>query len=347
MRARYWDDALQVWKWDRLKGVGADTFGTARRPLQKDQFRADHAHGYIPQTLADLGLLGLGVNLLLLIAWLGAAARATGLKPPWRIGAWTVAALRARSVKVPLARRAPQPWSAERIGLVAIALSAVAFGLHSAIDWTWFIHGTALVGLLCAGWVAGRGPLSEPLPRLRAPRLPAAAPRAALAATVVAAGLVAAWTTWQPLRAQQAYFDAVDALDAGRPAQARADARRSIDLNPLSVTARLKLAEIEQTDGRPAEARAIAQHAVELQPANRDAWLTLGQLLLEQGDAERAVAALNAAVFLDPRSPATQLRLHEAQTQAGVSAAPPADPTAPPADPTAPPAGATPPPDAP
>jgi len=337
MRARYWDNALQIWKWDRLKGVGADTYGTARRPIQPDKLRADHAHGYIPQTLADLGLLGIGVNLLLLVAWLAAAARSTALRPPWRVGAWAVAAVRARTVKVPLQRRAPTPWSAERIGLVAIALSAVAFGLHSAIDWTWFIHGTAVVGLICAGWVAGRGPLDEPAPVLRRPRLGSAGvPRLAFAATVVLAGLVAAWTTWQPLRAQEANFDAIEALDAGRIAQARADAKRATELNPLSVDGRLTLADVEQADGRAAEAIAIAQRAVRDQPANRDTWMALGRLQLAQGDAARAVASFQAAVFLDPQSPSTQAELAEAQAQAGAA---PAAGTAPPST-----GGTTPPP---
>lgn len=348
MRARYWDDALQIWKWDRLKGVGADTYGTARRPIQPDKFRADHAHGYIPQTLADLGLLGLGLNLLLLVAWLGAAARATALKPPWRIGAWAVAAARARTAKVPVPRREPQPWSPERIGLATIALSAVAFGLHSAVDWTWFIHGTAVIGMICAGWVAARGPLTDPLPPLRPLRRAIAdLPRLALAATVVLAGLVAAWTTWQPLRAQEANFTAIEALGDGRIAQARADARRAIDLNPLSIDGRLTLADVEQADGRAAEALALAQRAVRLQPANRDTWLALGQLLLQQGDAARAVTAFQAAVFLDPQSPGTQALLADAQAQAGVvpTAPPAAGTTTPPAPgaTTPPAAGTTPP----
>jgi hypothetical protein len=328
MRARYWDDALQVWKWDRLKGTGADTFGTARRPLQKDQFRVDHAHGYVFQTLADLGLVGLAVNLLLLLSWLVAAARATALAPPWRVGRWCVAAVRARSAKVPLERRPPVAWSAERIGLVALSLSAVAFGLHSAIDWTWFVPGTAAIGLICAGWVAARGPLSEALPPLRRPwPLAASAPRLALAATVALAGLTAAWATLQPLRAQNANFAAIEALAAGRLPQARAEARRAIDLNPLSVDGRLTLADVEQAQGRSAEALATAQRAVREQPANRDTWMALGSLLLQQGDAARAVAAFNAAVFLDPRSPATQARLQQAQQQAGATgAAPPAAP---------------------
>ena len=35
----------------------------------------------------------------------------------------------------------------------------VVFGVHSAIDWTWFVPGNVVPALLLAGWVAGRGPL--------------------------------------------------------------------------------------------------------------------------------------------------------------------------------------------
>ena len=35
----------------------------------------------------------------------------------------------------------------------------VVFGVHSLVDWTWYVPGNACVALLCAGWLAGRGPL--------------------------------------------------------------------------------------------------------------------------------------------------------------------------------------------
>ncbi len=178
VRARYWDDAFKLWRYNdrtRWAGVGADGYRSARRALQRDRLRAGHAHGYVPQTLADLGLAGLGVNLLLLVAWLTAALRATALLPRRRFGAWALAAGRARDLRTPMRRRPAQPWTAERIGLVTLGLTAVAFGFHSAVDWTWFIPGTAITGLIAAGWVAGRGPLADtPLPgRLPRPLLAA------------------------------------------------------------------------------------------------------------------------------------------------------------------------------
>lgn len=321
VRARYWDDAFKVWRWARWSGVGADTFGTARRPLQTDKYRVGHAHGYVPQTLADLGLIGLGVNALLLLAWLAAVARATALLPRRRLGAWSLAALRARTPKVPVPRREAVPWTPERIGLVTLALTAVAFGMHSAIDWTWFIPGTAITGLLCAAWVAGRGPLADPPPRGRLPRsLSAARGRIAVAAVVVLVGLAGAWTAWQPQRAVDAENTALDLFDAGRLPQARAAAEEAAEINPLAIDPLLTLAAIEQAQGRAGAARATLERAIALQPANAGAWLALGQFQLERGETSDAIAALGAAVFLDPQAQLAQRLLAQAQARAGATA---------------------------
>lgn len=346
MRARYWDTAFKIWDWAPLHGTGADTYATASRPLQVSALRAGHAHGYVPQTAADLGWLGLGVSAALLLAWLVAATRATALRPPWRLGAWAVAAARARTLRTPLHRRPPTPWTAERIGLVTLALTAVAFGLHSAIDWTWFIPGTAITGLGCAGWVAARGPLAEAPARVRLPRPSwVERPRYALAAATVLAGLAAAWSIWQPQRAYDAEHAALAALDEDRPQQARAHAERAAELNPLSIDPLLTLATIEQAAGDEAAARRALEDAVALQPANADGWKHLGLFELERGDGPAAVRALSAAVFLDPQSPALQQLLANAQAAAGARAAP-ADPSTPPSgadgvpsDPSTPPSG--------
>ena len=42
-----------------------------------------HAHSYLVQTFADLGLLGLAISLALLIAWGVAAERTVALRSRW------------------------------------------------------------------------------------------------------------------------------------------------------------------------------------------------------------------------------------------------------------------------
>jgi hypothetical protein len=91
----------------------------------------------VHQTAADLGTLGLLLSLALLVAWLVSARRATGV-------------LRIRE-----RRRADFP--PERVGMIALALCALVFGLHSTVDWVWFVPGPTAMALAAAGFVVGRG----------------------------------------------------------------------------------------------------------------------------------------------------------------------------------------------
>lgn len=321
VRALYWDDGFEIWSEARWLGVGAEGYATARRPLQRDSLRVRHAHGYVPQTLADLGVIGMAISAALLVAWLGAAARATGLRPRRRWLAWALAALHPRRQRPPRPEeRPPLPMTAERIGLLTLAATAVAFGVHSTVDWTWFIPGTALTGLLCAAWVAGRGPLDTRPAPAGLPRgaggWRAARGRAALALLALAAGAVAAWVVWQPQRAVRADDAALEALDAGRLEQAEAEARRAWRINPLSIEPLLTLATVQLEAGKVKAARATLQEAVRLQPANPQTWLRLGELELEQGRVRRALTVLNAAVYLDPRGPLAQDAYARAQQAA-------------------------------
>src|SRR5919199_2592105 len=99
------------------------------------------------------------------------------------------------------------------------------FGLHSALDWTWFVPGNAVPALLCAGWVAARGPLRDhPVPPSPLRRRPPPA-RAAAAAVLTAGAVAAAWAVVQPLRAQQAQDAAYAELARGNTVHAAALAR--------------------------------------------------------------------------------------------------------------------------
>ncbi len=321
VRARYWDNGFTIWRKAPWIGVGADGFATARRPIQPDRLRVRHAHGYVPQTLADLGVVGMGIDVALLLAWLGAAARATGIRPRRRWGAWLWTLARTRDLRARPQLRPRQPMTAERVGLITLAATAIAFGVHSTVDWTWFVPGTAVAGLVCAAWVAGRGPLGEPpLPRVALPHGRAgwaqARTRATLAALVVAVGLAGAWTVWQPQRSASANDAALAALDAGRPSQALADAQRSAGRNPLSIDPLLTLAAAQSAAHRDAAARATLQRAVRLQPANADTWLRLGELELALGHEKRALRLLGAALYLDPHGPGAQAAYAQAAQQA-------------------------------
>jgi tetratricopeptide (TPR) repeat protein len=282
VRARYWNEALKIFKAHKTVGVGAGGYKTVRPRFRHDQLDVRHAHGYVVQTAADLGLLGLAVSLALLAAWLAASGRTVGL---WGAGRGAA-------------------WSAERVGMATLLTICVVFGVHSFIDWTWFVPGNASLALLCAGWLAGRGPTDEPILRRTVPRVAIRQPwRIGLAVCGVAVALVAAWTSWQPQRAVAKGSDALSAAEARDFAQARAEIADAESINPLSVELLFQQSAIEQADNDVAAARAALQEAVRKQPANPAPWLNLAEFELDQGRKPQALSAVGSALYLDPRSP--------------------------------------------
>ena len=281
VRARYWNEALKMFRAHKTLGVGAGGYATVRPRFRHDDLNVLHAHGYIVQTAADLGVLGLGVSLALLAAWLAASGRTVGL---WGAG-----------------RRAA--WSPERVGMATLLSICVVFGVHSFVDWTWFVPGNAILAILCAGWLAGRGPTEEPILRRAAPRVAIRQPwRVGLAVGAAAVALVAAWTSWQPQRAVARGSDALAAAEAGDFAKARTEISDAEAINPLSVDLLFQQAAIERADNRPDAARAALQEAVRKQPANPEPWENLAEFELSQGRKPQALSAIGSALYLDPRS---------------------------------------------
>jgi hypothetical protein len=311
VRARYWNEALEIFGHHPLLGAGAEGYETARLRYRTAIVDVGQAHGFIVQTLADLGMMGLLAVLALLWSWLAAAGRAThpfnrrwtswrelrgGAQPGWR-------ALPATDP----ARR----YGAERVGLLTLVCLLATFGIHSFVDWTWYVPGVACAALLCAGWVVGRGPLAETgAPRSWAPALREVGPiRGGVAAAVVVGALLAAWAQWQPQRSADAAGEALTLVVAGRPAAALAAAHTAVSRDPLSAKALLTLAAIQEGTGQSTAAGATYAHAVHLQPANYRTWQALGEHDLHDGQPHAALQALRAAVYLNPEAVAPQAQI--------------------------------------
>jgi tetratricopeptide (TPR) repeat protein len=223
------------------------------------------------------------VSLALLAAWLAAAQRTVGL---WGPG-----------------RRAP--WTPERVGMATLLAICVVFGVHSFVDWTWFVPGNAILALLCAGWVAGRGPTTEPIERREPAGVTLRQPwRLGLAAGAAAIALLAAWTSWQPQRAVAKGSDALAAAEAGNYPQARSEIADAERIDPLSVELLYQRSAIASAAGDVAGARRALEDSVRKQPANAQTWLNLAQFELDQGRKPQALSAIGSALYLDPRSPA-------------------------------------------
>ena len=295
VRAQYWDEALRIFEDNPGVGVGAGSYATVRKRYRSGDPAVRHAHGYVVQTLADLGLAGLAVSLALLAAWLASAARATGLRR----------------------RDRRRPYGAERIGLLTLVATVIVFGVSSFVDWTWVVPANATVALLAAGWVAGRGPLRDAPaaapgpagPSVRgglAARLRAGARermRAICAGATLALVVAAAWTIWQPMRADSLTQDALDSLDRGNFDAARTQAQRAHEVDPLALDPLFTLATVETAADRNVAARRALGEAVRLQPSNPASWLRLADFELNTlRRPELAMTAVRPALYLDPRS---------------------------------------------
>jgi tetratricopeptide (TPR) repeat protein len=333
VRARYWKEAFQVFDAHPTLGAGAGGFATAHLRYETQTLEVRHAHGFIVQTLADLGLVGLILALALLLTWLAAAGRAThpfnrswtswrawlqlrsGVRPGWR--ALRTSELGGRALA----------YTPERVGMLSMLCLVVVFGAHSLIDWTWYVPGDACVALLCAGWLAGRGELVAQsagartsvgsdgprsdfgqAPPGQAQRRQAplhgrpSSTRLLVAGAVLVAALLAMWSQWQPQRSEEARQQAYDQLEAHDLPAANAAALSAVARDPLSVEALFTLADVQQAADRPALALATLERAVRLQPSNPQPWLVLGRYELQRGSPMAAVNALQASIFLNPES---------------------------------------------
>ncbi len=330
VRARYWNEALKVFQAHPALGAGARSYGTARLRYRTEDLEANDAHGFIVQTLSDLGLVGLAIALALLATWMAAAGRATHpfnrrwtswrelRRTGWQDFGW-------RAIEDPPGEDPSDPvkqataderaYGPERIGMLSMLCLVVVFGVHSTVDWTWFVPGNACVALFCAGWLAGRGPLvartagaplsaaqDGPRRRLRLTYLGELDPlRIGIAVAVVVGALLAAWAQWQPQRSADASQKAL-ALSARNPSAARAAARAAVTYDPVSAEALFTLSTIQRHAGQTALARATLIRAVHLQPSNPQTWQTLGEYDLSTGKPRAAMSELRAAVYLNPEA---------------------------------------------
>ncbi|HWE09402.1 MAG TPA: hypothetical protein VG325_08605, partial [Solirubrobacteraceae bacterium] len=276
-RPLYWHQGLQVGEHALLKGAGELGYGTARLQYTANPAKSDQAHSYLVQTFADLGVIGLLITVGLLVAWGWAALRPLRVRTPWR--------------------RLSPAQASERQGLVALAAVVVAFGVQSALDWTWYFPGVAIAALLAAGWLAGRGPLLEPVGRLLTRRPLSQRPAAGAAMVLVAAvALIGAWVMWQPLRSVQAL---TAAENTSSNATAFADARTAAGANPLSIWPLLSLSDLYHGIGDNVSARAQLVKATQLQPDSPYPWVSLAQFDAQNGRPRVAIAEAGRVLALD------------------------------------------------
>ena len=303
-RGKYWREAWRVFKARPVEGVGAGGFAVARLKYRNDASVTRHAHGWFAQVLADFGLVGLVLTTLLFLTWAMAALSATGLLPRRLLRG-------ADEERTPLRR----DWDPHRIALVTVLLIPLVFGIQSLLDWTWFIPAPAVIALIAAGYVAGRGPLGsegeETAGGTVFTRRPTWGRILAGVATVATAALIA-WAAWQPEASDRATNDALALADQKKFDAAIERTKDAEDINPLTPDPLLVRAAIDTQANRVRDAEHSLQQAVISFPGDPQTWYRLAAFQLGTLDApEVATKTIRGALYLDPHSgPASQLFLN-------------------------------------
>jgi cytochrome c-type biogenesis protein CcmH/NrfG len=175
----------------------------------------------------------------------------------------------------------------------------VIYGLQSAVDWTWFIPGTTVIALVCAGWLAGRGPLEQEIVSRRPGRSIGTGAAVAALTAVAAVVLLGGWTMLGPLRSADADSAALSALP-GNTAGALSDARSAANADPLDYEPLWTMAAIYSQLGNRGATLAEYRKAVSIQPSNAQTWLGLGYYeLTATHDPRQALVDLRHAQRLD------------------------------------------------
>jgi hypothetical protein len=296
-RTQYWSEGLKIGAHHLWAGTGALGFAVAHLRYATAPQPVSHAHDFWIETFADLGLIGVGAGLALFVAWAAAALRAVALRAP---------------------PAAASSYAEERTGLLTLAAVVLIFGLHSLLDWTWFIPGCAVVALACAGWLAGRGPLTAPVGRARQRRQLTRSPGAGMASVAIVAILIAAgWGVLEPLRSADADAAAIRALARGDSSAALTDVRRARAANPLALEPLYDSSAIHLARGELSAAREELLDAVSLEPQNPSPWQTLGDFDLGQRKAKLALGEFERAEQLDPQSADIQRLVAQARAAGG------------------------------
>ena len=314
-RSIYWHEGLQVGEHAPLAGVGAGGFDTARTRYTTNSTVFAHAHSYLIETFADLGLIGLAVSLALLVAWARACRRTLAVSP----GAPGDAAILARTHRADhaaLGRGDLRRLLADRLDLVrARRRRAGARGRR----------------------LAGRPRPDRPPRADRRPpqagargsgrsdrargRLALTPGRLAGATGIGVALLVAGFFVRQPLHSADSFGSAISAMGRGDAAAALADARSAADSDPVSVDPLWEQSAIYSALGNATAARSKLVQATSLQPENPQTWLQLGEFDLQAHQVRLAVGELETAHRLDLASGPISQQLGVART-ALVSATP-------------------------
>ncbi|HUT76112.1 MAG TPA: O-antigen ligase family protein, partial [Polyangia bacterium] len=276
-RYQFWESAARAAKTDPLIGIGPGTFEFYWSQDPESFGFVRDAHSLYMENLAELGWIGFGLIVALVLATLG-------------IGI-------ARSISAP---------PAARIRIATATAAATAFAAGAALDWIWEIAALPALFMLLAAVLATDTEPDEVgsilARRVRPKRRPESqvrkyGPRIAAAAVALAAMLV----VWFPLQGASDLRESQIDVAIGDLSAALAQAEDAAGAQPYAASPQLQKALVLEIQGKVAPAVAAAREATRNESANWRNWITLSRLEAKSGNAEASVLALRRARELNPR----------------------------------------------
>ena len=263
-RYDYWKVAIDATSGHLLDGSGAGTFQLLWTPRAPYYSYVQNAHSLYVETLAETGLVGLVL-----------------------LGGFFVAVLAATVRLISRSR-----YEA-RVRAAGAAGAMVAFCVAAASDWIWQVPALPAAFLLLAAAVLAPARVTGPGG--------GASLRLRLSATVLAVACLFAIAV--PMATVSTVRESQAAASGGDPAQALADARAAVSLQPGAASAQIQLALVLEQQGRVRDALTAALAATRHEPDNWSGWLVMSRLEAEAGNPSSSLAAYRRSRSLNPRSP--------------------------------------------
>ena len=265
-RYDYWKVAVDATGGHLLSGSGAGTYQLLWTPRAPYFSYVQNAHSLYLETLAETGIVGLVLLAAFLLVVLGAAVRLC---------------IRAR-------------YEA-RVRAAGLTGALIAFLVAAASDWIWQVPALPAAFLLLTAAVLAPAARIDGGPGRRV-----SLPVRLGAMAVAAAALIAIAV---PLATVSTVRESQSAVVSGDPAQALADARTAVRLEPGAASPEIQLALVLELQRDIPGALAAARDATKDEPDNWSTWLIVSRLQAEAGHPAASLAAYQRSRALNPQSP--------------------------------------------
>ena len=276
-RYQFWQSAARAAETEPLRGIGPGTFEFYWAQDPENFGFVRDAHSLYMENLAELGWVGFGLIVALVLATLG-------------IGV-------GRSINAP---------PAARTRIATATAAAAAFAAGAALDWIWEIAALPALFMLLAAVIAiDSEPDEAGSTRGRRTRVPHArrspVRRYAPQAIGAAVAIIALAVIWFPLQAADDLRQSQIEVAAGNLPAALESADAAVDAQPYAASPRIQQAVVLELQGKLPAATKAAREATAKESRNWRNWATLSRLEALSGNAEASVRALREARALNPR----------------------------------------------